>query len=63
MQTGLSMAKRKFGYLPKRLGDPKLFLNNDSQIAKLVREIHIPNHLLPVNRAIQINLVFIMHEL
>ena len=35
--------------------DPEIFLNNHSQIAKSPREIHVPDHLLPANGAIQMS--------
>ena len=35
--------------------DPEIFLNNHSQITKSPCEIHVPDHLLPANGAIQMS--------
>ena len=55
--------KRPEGYQPDELQstkkkekpNPKIFLNNHSQIANLPRKIHVPEHLLLANKAIQMS--------
>ena len=64
--------KRPEGYQPDELQstkkkkekpNPKIFLNNHSQIANLPRKIHVPEHLLLANKAIQMSEIKLLADM
>ena len=54
-QKAINLMNCRVQQQKKEETQPQIFLNNHSQIANLPRKIHVPEHLLPANKAIQMS--------